>query len=479
VKNRSTAAKAGEFNFVVKDEAGNKVATGTTKAGGAIEFTKITYDASDIGQTYTYKISEVEGDDESIDYSDATQSVTVQITDAGNGKLSVTQIDTEDDAESELSYYLNVKSQILGWRTINQTVSLSRAQASTDDTETSLAAASVYGADEDSEEVSTVLLDEPFVNGYHAAGSVTLKGTKKLTGNRKDPVKENEFKFTVKEVLTDEDGNETISTNAVATGYTEAGGSITFTAIPYTQADIGTTHTYKITEDRGSVAGVTYDTATATVTVEVSDNGDGSLTANPKYSKGDGVTFTNTYEATGYVTLAGTKEVTGERPTNITKGEFTFSVKETVDEVTTVVATGQTLAADSSTSADILFTPASGALPNGASIKYTQADIGTHTYEISEDKGNDTTIDYTTDKVTVTVTVSDNGDGTLSTEVEYPKNADGTDASGVKFVNTYHIPAPTGIRVDILPYIMMIAIAICLGMLLTICKRKRRSVRRR
>jgi pilin isopeptide linkage protein len=392
--------------------------------------------------------------------------VTVQITDAGGGKLNVTRI------------YLNVLINTLSWRVVTQNASLSRAKASTDDTETALAAASVYGADEDSEEVSTVLLDEPFVNAYHAAGSVTLKGTKKLTGNRKDPVKENEFKFTVKEVLTDEDGNEEVSSDPVATGYTEAGGSITFTAIPYTQADIGTTHTYKITEDRGSVAGVTYDTATAKVTVEVSDNGDGSLTANPTYSKGDGVTFTNTYEATGYVTLAGTKEVTGERPTNITKGEFTFSVKETVDEVTTVVATGQTLA-DSSTSAAILFTPASGALPNGASIKYTQDDIGTHTYEISEDKGNDTTIDYTTDKVTVTVKVSDNGDGTLSTEVEYPKNADGTDASGVKFVNTYHIPAPTGIRVDILPYIMMIAIAICLGMLLTICKRKRRSVRRR
>jgi hypothetical protein len=79
----------------------------------------------------------------------------------------------------------------------------------------------------------------------------------------------------------------------------------------------------------------------------------------------------------------------------------------------------------------------------------------------------------------VTVIVTDNGDGTLNTRVEYPENADGTKATAVKFVNTYHIPVPTGVRVDILPYVMMIAIAACPIMLLTICKRKKRSVRRR
>jgi hypothetical protein len=63
--------------------------------------------------------------------------------------------------------------------------------------------------------------------------------------------------------------------------------------------------------------------------------------------------------------------------------------------------------------------------------------------------------------------------------VKYPKNADGTEATDVKFVNEYHLPVPTGIRVDILSYVMMIAIAACQIMLLTIYKRKKRSVRRR
>jgi pilin isopeptide linkage protein len=323
-----------------------------------------------------------------------------------------------------------------------------------------------------------VALDEPFVNTYHATASLPLKGTKVLTGNRSKEIAADEFTFTVKEVLTGADGKETLSSDAVATGKTEAGGNIAFTPIGYTEADIGKTHTYKITEDSGSVAGVTYDTATATVTVEVSDKGDGTLNTKVTYpnNNSNGVTFTNAYKATGSVTLAGTKELTGDdRSEDITAGEFKFTVKEVLTDAagketlsSDAVATGETLGG-SSTSATIQFTK----------ISYNQDDIGTHKYVISENAGTDTTIDYTKDTVTVTVVVRDNGDGTLSTEVEYPKNADGTDASGVKFVNTYHIPAPTGIRVDILPYIMMIAIAICLGMLLTICKRKRRSVRRR
>jgi pilin isopeptide linkage protein len=473
VENRSTPVKAGEFNFVVKTEKGHQIATGTTKAGGEIEFTKITYDASDIGQTYTYTISEVEGTDKSIDYTDETQTVTVQITDAGGGKLNVTQIDTVDDAASGLnkSYYIGTNVNILSWKVVGQNVSLSQA-ASTGDTETSLAAASVYGADEDSAEATTVVtkvLLEPFVNGYHATGSVTLKGTKKLTGNRKDAVKENEFKFTVKEVLTDEDGNEEVSSDPVATGTTEVGGSITFTKISYTQADIGT-HTYKITEDKGTDTTVTYDEATAKVTVVVSDNGDGSLTAKPTYSKGDGVTFTNAYKATGSVTLAGTKELTGDdRSKDITAGEFKFTVKEVLTDAagketlsSDTVATGETLAG-TSTSATIQFTD----------ISYTQDDIGTHTYVISENAGTDTTIDYTKDTVTATVVVRDAGNGQLTAAATYD--------SGLiaKFVNKYHMPAPTGIRVDILPYAIMIAIAACLCLLLTINRRKRRSVRRR
>jgi hypothetical protein len=50
---------------------------------------------------------------------------------------------------------------------------------------------------------------------------------------------------------------------------------------------------------------------------------------------------------------------------------------------------------------------------------------------ISENIGEDKTIGYVAEPVTVTVTVSDNGDGTLSTQAAYPEG-------GAKFVNEYY-----------------------------------------
>ena len=62
----------------------------------------------------------------------------------------------------------------------------------------------------------------------------------------------------------------------VGTAKNAADGSVNFPAINY---DAVGTHTYTITEKAGSEAGVTYDKASHTVTVEVVDNGQGQLKA--------------------------------------------------------------------------------------------------------------------------------------------------------------------------------------------------------
>jgi pilin isopeptide linkage protein len=51
------------------------------------------------------------------------------------------------------------------------------------------------------------------------------------------------------------------------------------------------------------------------------------------------------------------------------------------------------------------------------SIEFTAA--GTHTYTITEVKGDDTTINYDAAEYTVTVEVTDDGAGNLSAEVTY------------------------------------------------------------
>ena len=77
----------------------------------------------------------------------------------------------------------------------------------------------------------------------------------------------------------------------VATAKNAADGTVTFKEIEYNEAG---DHTYTISEKAGSEAGVTYDTATHEVTVNVTDNGQGQLEA---AVAGNNPTFTNTYKA--------------------------------------------------------------------------------------------------------------------------------------------------------------------------------------
>jgi pilin isopeptide linkage protein len=145
--------------------------------------------------------------------------------------------------------------------------------------------------------------------------------------------------------------------------------------------------------------------------VTVSDLGGGKLDAKAAYPDG-GAIFVNEYHASGSAELTAVKELTGNRTAQIQADEFTFSVTE--DE--TEVATGATL---------------DGGTVKFTEITYTQEDIGTHTYVISENAGSNESISYTAQPVTVTIEVTDAGAGKLNTEIRYP---DG----GAKFVNEYH-----------------------------------------
>jgi pilin isopeptide linkage protein len=152
---------------------------------------------------------------------------------------------------------------------------------------------------------------------------------------------------------------------------------------------------------------VTSTTDTITYTVTVSDNGDGTLDVTAA-DDNPAITFDNTYEATGSFTPEGTKTMTGRDLTD--DDVFGFTVKEGDETVTTGTSTGGT----------ITFDP----------IDYTLEDVGEHTYTISEDAYDADGVTSTTDTITYTVTVSDNGDGTLDVTA-----AD--DNPAITFDNTY------------------------------------------
>ena len=126
-----------------------------------------------------------------------------------------------------------------------------------------------------------------FTNTYSVEptkSSVTdsVEITKKLTGR---DLTKGEFKFE----LLDADGN------TVATGTNNADGKVELGSIEYTKPG---EYNYTLHEIDGgkTIDNVVYDSATYTVVVEVTDNGDGTLKAKSQIGESlDGLTFTNTY----------------------------------------------------------------------------------------------------------------------------------------------------------------------------------------
>lgn len=119
-----------------------------------------------------------------------------------------------------------------------------------------------------------------FTNSYApAATSVTLGASKVLNGKS---LEDGEFSF----ALEGEDGTRLTAGN-------DANGMVVFPAIQYSEAG---TYQYTLSEVKGSETGVTYDEAAYAVTVAVEDDGEGSLVATVSYEDGKAPVFNNTYQ---------------------------------------------------------------------------------------------------------------------------------------------------------------------------------------
>ncbi len=132
-----------------------------------------------------------------------------------------------------------------------------------------------------------------FVNTYAATGSLTLKATKSMA--RTDSGL-GIFEFELTDVTSGTGTALQTVTNSAATG------AITFAALDYTQEDIGKTFTYTVSEKTQTGTGYLFDETVYTVTVAVTDNGDGTLALTTTVKSGTGtktaytdtaMTFTN------------------------------------------------------------------------------------------------------------------------------------------------------------------------------------------
>lgn len=221
--------------------------------------------------------------------------------------------------------------------------------------------------------------------------------TKNLTGR---DMKAGEFEFQLLE-----------GTKVVATGTNGDSGKVTLSSIPYTKPGI---YNYTLCEVGGGSqkAGVQYDGSTFAVTTTVTDNGDGTLSVAHKVDNdANAVGFTNSYiPAATSVTLGASKVLNGK---SLDAEEFTFVLTDEGDEQVT---------ATNDANGMVVF-PA---------IQYGEA--GTYQYTIAEVKGDESDVTYDESEYAVTVTVEDNGEGSLVATVAY----EGGNAP--VFTNTYNAP---------------------------------------
>lgn len=367
---------------------------------GQIEFTSdMVKDAPGHKRTFTYEVTENAGNLPGIQYSDNKAVVEVTVSDNGQGKLVAS-------ATTQNGTFVNRYSSELN---------------------------------------------------YTAAGGLNLAKT--LTGRDMT-----DGQFTIKITPNDEasagllglpEGGREVPMPAAEDGAQVMKSALTGDVV-LTQRDAGKTYSYKVVEQGTAPSGYTYDTAERTVTITVEgDPANGTLKAttvvsvpgDPEHSKTyvyssnaatpqetAVVPFNNSYAASGEVGITATKSLTGR---SLTDGEFDFALKYFSGIEDVAAATND----------------ASGNVGFG-SIKYTTDGLAKlvadrHAVKMVKDGKPAWNISYVayektdslpggvsaqTQPIPFTVTVVDNGDGTLA--------ATANTGNGLKFQNTYSTGGP-------------------------------------
>ncbi len=214
------------------------------------------------------------------------------------------------------------------------------------------------------------------------------------------------------------EGDAPMPESATAT-VTMGNKAIDFGKIEYTEPG---TYVYKVSEKNAgqTIDGITYSDNVAEITVTVTPNAKGELSAAVKVTSGE-TEFVNTYAAKPAkpsVTdeIGVTKVLTGR---DLKAGEFSFELREIKGEDSKLIETVKNDA-----SGKVTFSP----------IKYTE--IGQHTYTLREVKGNAGGITYDETVYTIVTTISDNKKGQLVATHEL-QGAE--DVKNIEFKNAYNL----------------------------------------
>ena len=473
----------GQFEFVLKDENNKVVETAKNQADGAVNFKSLTFNKEG---THTYTITENKGTDASVNYSTQSIKATVDVKkdndklvatvtySGGDGEQKNTITNTQNKPKvSNAKVTLNLQKAFEGGElkgddfefvakdsndkvvgtaknkkdgsitfdtitvdhagTFNYTITETKGSDKTITYSDKTITATVVVVEKDNalvvEQISYSdgqTATNTFTNKKEAPKTESAKATlqvKKLfkEGETSLPLTDDQFEFVLKE------GNTTLET-----AKNKANGTVNFKELSYTAEG---THTYTITENKGTDASINYSTQSITATVAVKKDND-KLVATVTYSGGDtekGDAFTNTktpptpptpvpptvkpttaqFKAKKVLAINGTSDRT------LKANEFTFLLKDQAGTLIDTKTNGE--------NGDILFNP----------VSFNEA--GTFTYTIAEQKPAtpESAITYDETVHTVTVTVTKDATGQLTADVKYDGKMD-----TLTFTNTYTPPTP-------------------------------------
>ena len=456
--------KAGEFRFELV-EGNNVVATGTNNADGKIVMDPVTYTAAG-EHTYILRETKAGTTENGITYSTAEYTIVTTVKDNNDGTLSVEhKLQNVDKATFENAYTVTPKSfsvtdqitatKVLTGRDLKEgefsfelvegndvvatgkndargkikmspieytaagehTYTLREAKGDagngiTYDGKTYTIETTITDKGDGTLEAKHVLKGDgeaKFSNSYKpnpGEFSVTdqITATKSLTGR---DLKDGEFSFELVE-----------GDKVVATGTNDASGNITMGAVKYTEAG---EHTYTLREVNGGTTskGITYSDTKYTIETTITDNGDGTLSATHELKSATPATFKNTYSVTpldAELDFDLSKVISGREWTDGDEFSFTITAPDGAplpDPATVTVSKHD--AKDGI--AAIKF----------GKIRYTAT--GTYKYEIRENAGSTVGMTYDAHVATAEVTVTENGDGSLTANVTKKENG--------RFTNTY------------------------------------------
>lgn len=402
--------------------------------------TNMTFDQGDAGKTFTFTMAETKGGGEGYTNDTHVYEIEIAVTDNTQGTLTVT---TTVDGETVATY-----------------------------TASAVATNALQPV--------TLEFNNNYDSGTTTVGegtSATIEATKTLTGR---PMTADEFTFTV----TDAKGNEVTTGSNAAAADGEAG-AVTFGDITYTVEKLNNDATngiasktagkngatvyiyqYTVTETGGTGDGVASVANSFPVTVTVTDDGAGHLTAAVDQGENPTLGFTNTYGdgETAEAVLNGNKAIALADPTLTgptladIAGKYTFTLTGVDGAPMPEGSSGNTLTAQNDAAGGVYFGTITYTMANvfgeSSSTDATEGDVSTQaseprsktfTYEVTE-SGEVAGITNEGGTKTIKVTVTDNGDGTLSVDVAPASGA--AEGMDFTFTNTYDVEdvttTPTG-----------------------------------